>query len=226
MKKKLVSLMIAASMMGSAASAALFSDVRNHWAAEYINTLSDKGYINGVSSDKFAPEGTLTRAEYLKIIMNVTGIKQSAYRKGECLELSGAEWYAPYLQGALDKGLVPKEMIASYNVSVVTNADGSTKAVYGGAFNGSLPITRQEMAVLTQHMYQYQQNAKTMQSIVEPKPLEFNDTSSISDWARSSIELAVAQGFIFGMDNGNFEPNATTTRAQAAAIAFRVLGKI
>ena len=37
--------------------------------------------------------------------------------------------------------------------------------------------------------------------------------------------LIVISGFIFGMDNGNFEPNSTATRAQAAAIAFRVLGK-
>lgn len=225
LKRKITALLIAVSVIGSNAYAALFSDSRNHWAAEYINTLSDKGIINGVSEDKFAPNGTVTRAEYLKIIMNVTGIATTDFRSGECLELNGSEWYAPYLQSALDKGLIPKEMIASYSVEIINDEITGTRAVYSGAFNGSLPITRQEMAVLTQHMYQYQQNARTMQNTVEPAKLDFEDIGSISDWALPSVELAVAQGFIFGMDNGNFEPNSTATRAQAAAIAFRVLGK-
>ncbi len=222
--KKIAVLLVSACMLFNSVAYAAFNDVKNHWAAEYINALSEKGIINGVTKTTFAPNGTVTRAEYLKIAMNVTGIKTSTYRKGECLELNGGEWYAPYLQGALDKGLIPKEMITSYDIEII-DKDGSSRAVYKGEFHGALPITRQEMAVLTQHMYQYQQNAKTMQNTFEPKKLTFGDTASISEWAMPSVELAVAQGFIFGMDNGNFEPNSTATRAQAAAIAFRILGK-
>lgn len=223
MKKLVVSVLSAVVMLNTIAFAA-FDDIKNHWAAEYINSLSEKGIINGVSKNIFAPNGTVTRAEYLKIMMNVTGIAAVTARKGECLDAKTTDWYAPYLQGALDKGLIPKEMIASYEIEIIDNGSQS-RAVYKGEYNGELPITRQEMAVLTQHMYQYQQNAKTMQSVFEPKELTFGDTASISDWAKPSVEIAVAQGFIFGMDNGNFEPNSTATRAQAAAIAFRVLGK-
>ncbi len=222
--KKIAVLLISVSMLFTSVASAAFDDVKNHWAAEYINSLSDKGIINGVTSNIFAPNGTVTRAEYLKMMMNVTKIRTSTFRKGECLELDGSEWYAPYLQGALDKGLIPKEMIALYSLEIIDN-NGDSRAVHKGQFNGQLPITRQEMAVLSQHMYQYQQNAKTMQNMFEPKKLTFGDTASISDWALPSVELAVAQGFIFGMDNGNFEPNSTATRAQAAAIAFRILGK-
>jgi len=224
--KKIISLLLVASFLGTSASAALFTDIRTHWASEYINTLTQKGIVNGVTQTKFAPEGTVTKSEYLKMIMNVVGIGTVPYRKGECLELGGGEWYCQYLQSALDKGLIPKEMVAGYDVDVRTTSTGETKAVYYGSFNGGMPITRQEMAVLTQNMYQYQQNARTMQTNTEPKKLEFGDVASIDDWALSAVEIAVAQGFIFGMDSGNFEPNSTATRAQAAAIIFRVLGKV
>ena len=225
MKKIITVAVIAATLLNTFITALAYDDVKNHWAAEYINSLTEKGVINGVSKNLFAPEGNVTRAEFLKIIMNVTKVKPSAVRVGECLELSGDEWYAQYVQGALDKGLIPKEMISEYRVEIIDDGTNS-RAIYKGTFNGQMPITRQEMAVLTQHMYQYQLNAKTMQDVFEAQELKFADIASISDWALPSVEMAVAQGFIFGMDNGNFEPNSTTTRAQAAAIAFRVLGKV
>lgn len=224
--KKFIAMLMSFVLLGTTANAALFTDTRKHWASEYINALSDKGIINGVSETVFAPNSSVTRAEYLKMIMNTVGMKTTLARKGECLELGGSEWYAPYLQSVLDKGLLPQEMITDYSVDIITNKDGKTSALYHGAFNGALPITRQEMAVLTQNLYQYQQNARTMQATKKPLPLKFGDAASISDWAVSSVELAVAQGFIMGMENGNFEPNSTATRAQAAAIIYRVLGKV
>lgn len=224
--KKLISLILSAAIFGVSAQAALFTDTRKHWASEYINALSEKGIVNGVSDTIFAPNGTVTRAEYLKMIINTVGISTVSFRKGECLELSGKEWYAPYLQSALDKGLIPKEMISGYSADVVTDNSGSTRAVYKGSFNAALPITRQEMAVLTMNLYQYQQNARTMQTSKEPRPLTFGDNASIASWALSSVALAVAQGFILGMETGDFEPNSTATRAQAAAIIYRVLGKV
>lgn len=224
--KKLISLILSIAIFGVSAQAALFTDTRKHWASEYINALSEKGIVNGVSDTIFAPNGTVTRAEYLKMIINTVGISTVNFRKGECLELTGKEWYAPYLQSALDKGLIPKEMISGYSADVVTDNSGKTRAVYKGSFNAALPITRQEMAVLTMNLYQYQQNARTMQTSKEPRPLTFGDNASIASWALSSVELAVAQGFILGMETGNFEPNSTATRAQAAAIIYRVLGKV
>ena len=224
--KKLISLLMSVALFGMSANAALFTDTRTHWASEYINALSEKGVINGVSETVFAPNSAVTRAEYLKMIMNSVGMKTVSARKGECLELKGSEWYAPYLQAVVDEGLLPKEMITDYSVEIVTKADGTTKAVYKGAFNGALPITRQEMAAITQNLYQYQQNARTMQTTKKPEPLRFGDSASISSWAVPAVELAVAQGFIVGMENGNFEPNSTATRAQAAAIIYRVLGKV
>ena len=134
MKKLVVSVLSAVVMLNTIAFAA-FDDIKNHWAAEYINSLSEKGIINGVSKNIFAPNGTVTRAEYLKIMMNVTGIAAVTARKGECLDAKTTDWYAPYLQGALDKGLIPKEMIASYEIEIIDNGeDIAIKGVRSGYY--------------------------------------------------------------------------------------------
>lgn len=224
--KKYTALVLAIAMFSSAtAFAASFTDIKGHWAEEIITELAGKGIIKGYTENTFAPDGMVTRAEFLKMAMEITGIKTVPYRYEECLEATSADWFAPYLQSALDKGIIPDNMITGYNVKVVKNADGTTNAVYEGAFNGNLSITREEMAVIAQYTYQYTRNANTMKDMAESSDLTFTDVDDISGWAYETVKLAAAQGFIGGMDDGTFMPKATATRAQAATIISRMMNK-
>lgn len=222
-----VSIMAALSINASAID---FTDVSGHWAEETINVLADKGIVNGVTNTEFVPEGEVTRAQYLKMIMEALGVEPVAYRNGECLEATADEWYGPYLQKALDIGLIPDEMIAGCKKSVEYEVDESGKAtssklVYSGAFNGNLPITREEMAVLTQGFYQYTRTILTNTAVDLSQIADFADQEEIDDWAQMSIKQAVANGFIDGMDYNMFKPKDSATRAQAATIIFRVISK-
>lgn len=227
--KRFISIIISLFMLNTAVYAAGFVDTKDHWAENTINRLVDRGIVNGVDASHFNPNGTVTRAEYLKMMMGLTGIGTVPYRQGECLDATARDWYAVYLQSALDKGLIPKEMIASYkaNVTVTTDENGNTvsSVKYTGAFNGNLPIEREEMAALSMHLYQYVLNAKTMQGMAEPEGVDFPDMDEISVWAQPSVRLAVAAGFIEGMDDGTFQPRETATRAQAATILGRILDR-
>lgn len=226
MKLKKISaivLSISTAFASANAFAAEFEDISGHWAEITINRLADKGVVNGVTETKFDPDSRVTRAEYLKMVMNAANISTAPYRYGKCLEVQPGDWYAPYVQGALDKGLIPPNMITGYTAEVVTNNDGTSEAVYGGAFNGILPITREEMAVLTQYAYQYTRNANTMKKIAEAVEMPFTDADDISGWAYETVKLAYSQGFIDGMGDGTFSPSATATRAQAAVIIERLL---
>ncbi|MCD8391314.1 MAG: S-layer homology domain-containing protein [Firmicutes bacterium] len=207
------------------ALAASFTDISGHWAEDTIIALADGGVVNGVTETEFQPDEKVTRAEFLKMVMNAVGIETVEYRYGECLEVKSDDWFAPYVQSALDKGIMPSNMITGYTVEVVTDEDGSTRAVYGGAFNGILPITREEMAVMTQYMYQYTRNANTMKDMEGASEMPFTDVGDISGWAYETVKLAYAQGFIDGMDDGTFSPTATATRAQAAIIISRLMAK-
>ncbi len=230
LKKITAAVLAAAVMTANAAYAASFTDIWGHWAEKIIIRLADSGVINGITPTKFAPEGTVTRAQFLKMAMETNGIKPVDFREGECLDAVKTDWCGGYMQSALDKGLIPSEMIGGYSVNVVsqTDADGNitSKAVYTGAFGPNTPINREEMAVITQNTYQYSLNASTMRDMSEPGKKEFSDAENISEWALASVKLACAQGFIEGMDDGSFAPTATATRAQAAAIISRVMDKV
>lgn len=45
-----------------------FPDIKNHWAAKYINVVADKGWITGYKDGTFKPEQHITRAEAIIII--------------------------------------------------------------------------------------------------------------------------------------------------------------
>ena len=217
-------------MLNISAAAAEFKDTKGHWAEQTINFLADRDVINGIEPGVFAPDKEVTRAQYLKMIMEVTGMSTAPYRGGECLELNGSEWYAPYLQSALDKGLVPSSMITGFkqNVEYKVDENGTateSKVVYSGAFNGDLVITREEMAVLTQYIYQYTRTILTNKPVDSQDTNSFTDEDKISSWAITSVKLAAANGFIEGMEDGSFKPQNGATRAQAATIILRVSEK-
>lgn len=230
MKKLITAALASVMLVTSSAMAVDFEDTRGHWAETAIRTLADRGVINGMTDTIYMPDGNVTRAQYLKMIMEATGVAPAPYREGECLELRGAEWYAPYLQKALDIGLIPHAMIAGFRESVEYSVDDngtatSSKVLYSGAFNGDLPISREEMAVFTQYFYQYTRNAKTNNMPDINMAASFLDEQNIADWAQISVKLANVNGFIDGMDDNTFRPADPATRAQAAAIILRVMNK-
>ncbi len=230
--KKIIIGILSASMlcMSTAYASGDFKDISGHWAEGTIKVLAQQGIVNGVDKDTFMPDGNVTRAEYLKMISEVTGVKPAPFRSGECLELKGNEWYAGYVQTALDAGLIPQSMITGFkqNVEYTVDENGratSSKVITSGAFNGDLTITREEMAVLTQYFYQYTRTVKTNTPTETDKIEDFEDQENISKWAVTSVKQAVANGFIEGMEDNIFKPADTATRAQAATVIFRVMTK-
>lgn len=230
LKKITAAVLVIAAISSVTAYAEEFTDIDGHWAEQIILDLAEKGVVNGVTASSFKPEGTVTRVEFLKMAMEAAGIKTVEFRNAECLDATEKDWYSGYLQSALDKGLIPAEMINNYSIEVVTKEDENgnitSKAIYNGAFVGNLPITREEMASIAQVTYQYSLNAITLASMEKPVDLEFTDADLISEWALPNVRLACAQGFIVGMDDGSFLPKSTATRAQAAAIISRIMEKL
>lgn len=224
--KRLTAAVILSSMaIASSASAADFADIKGHWAEDIINNLANAGVVSGVSDTEFNPDGTVTRAEFLKMAMGAAGIEEVAFRSGECLDVTASDWYGGCVQSALDKGLIPDDMIGSLALKIVENENGS-KAVYSGYFSGSTPIKREEMAYITQSVYQYSLDENTMDEMGMPEDMYFTDVSSISLWAFNGVLYAYSNGFVSGMDDDTFRPQETATRAQAATIINQLLEKM
>ena len=121
--KKIVSLAISASLVAStaiSAYAARFSDLpSDHWAYTYVDTLVNAGTINGFEDGTFRPSGTVTRAEFVKMIGNGPTRREKDFE-----DVSPEHWAYEY---------------------IMTSGLGSENDTM---FNPSTPITRGEVAVM------------------------------------------------------------------------------
>lgn len=83
-----------------------FTDIKVWWQKKYINTAISLGMVSR-NNTKFNPNGFVSRAEALKMmILLFIGEIPNFYRK-ELNDVSGSEWYAKYVEYALNYDLLP-----------------------------------------------------------------------------------------------------------------------
>lgn len=58
----------------------------------------------------------------------------------------------------------------------------------------------------------------------QPEPLPFTDVSE-TDWFHDAVQYVYDNGLMDGVGDGQFAPNATTTRAQLVTILYRLAGE-
>ena len=206
-----------------------FTDIQGHWAEDVIKTLAENDKVSGVGDGKFNPDGTVTRAEFLKMAMDSLGIVGHAYRDGECLDATNDDWYCYYLQGALDKDIIPEEMIEDCDFTNVTKTlkestekEKAVRAnvnVYTGKFYGDKPITREEMAVIATRCKNYKmRNWRDWDNERRIPVFSFKDSDEIDEKYISYVVHAYNLKYIDGMEDGRFAPKENLTRAQAAVV--------
>lgn len=177
-----------------------FVDVKDAvWAREAINTLADKGIINGVSETEFAPNATVTRAQFAKMLMGAFGYTANAYTTSSFKDVSTSDWCFQYVE-------------AAYNLGIINGVEEDV-------FAPNALITRQDMAVMVSRAAAV--SGKTISAVGESK--SFADESGIASYAKSAVDELVKGGIINGLSDTEFAPNANATRAQAAKILFGIL---
>ena len=86
-----------------------FVDTKGHWAEDYILELYEMNIVEGRSEGVFDPNGTINRAEIVKIITLLFDIDVPDPEDVEddpCPDVDQNMWYAPYFQAAVDNGIV------------------------------------------------------------------------------------------------------------------------
>ena len=58
------------------AADAPFSDIKNHWSYDYVNTAYERGYVTGKPGNIYDPEGSVTRAECVTILGRLCGAEK------------------------------------------------------------------------------------------------------------------------------------------------------
>lgn len=177
-----------------------FGDLDAHsWAKDDILYLYNKGIVSGVSGSRFAPENSVKREEFVKMLVEALDINISGNYSG-FFDSTQSAWYEKYLAAAKESGIVQGRADGSFGV-------GNT-------------ITRQDMAVMMLRAL----TAKNITPDTVNAAEGFSDSGDISSYANEAVSLMQQCGLINGMGDGTFAPHQNATRAQAAVIIRRVLG--
>lgn len=172
-----------------------FDDVKGHWAENEINTLAGDGIINGVGNNLFVPNRNISRAEFVTLTVKAFNITRGSY-DGSFADVQSGDWYADAVGKALSAGIISKD----------TN------------FRPNDPITREEMVKVITGGWLINNERPQWVNMAQ-----FNDKESISAWAADYVDIAVTLGLVKGDNYGNFNPKKSTTRAEAAAVIYRLL---
>ena len=99
-----------------------FPDIKGHWAESSIKHAVTQGYVNGYTDGSFRPENSLTRAEFMKMLVAALGLETKTGGSGK--------WYKPYVDAAIAEGIYKKGDFANeaYEKSL-TRAEMATVVV-------------------------------------------------------------------------------------------------
>lgn len=195
----LLSLAMAASMLASTAAAA-YTDVPAEDAlAPEVEKATEYGLMNGYGNGIFGFKDSMTRAQFVTVLSRM-------------MNWEGAEDLVT-AQMAL-----PEDLLAEYRTAVnaavkydVVDADA--------AFRPNDAITRAEMA----EMLVRSLGLKSAAAMAEKEnSLPFQDVTERSGY----ISVAYDIGMTKGTSATTFTPDATATRAQAAAMLLRIYEKL
>ena len=184
---------------GTAVDAAVvFGDISGcEWARTAIAMLTAKGSIGGKAEGIFAPDDSITREEFIKIIMLTFdyGVSDSATNFDDA---PAGAWYTPYISRAVGSGIV----------------SGISDTYFGTGSN----VTRQDAAVL---LYRVMTDKKA-NFTENGEYIEFVDGGTIADYAAEAVEKLTKSGIVNGTDGNRFLPCGSCTRAEAAKLIYEV----
>ena len=170
------------------------------WAKEAVEYMTEKGIISGLGDGTFCPNRNVTRAEFVKMLVNAFGFSGSTDKGALFDDVTPDKWYFDHVSVAFQNGI----------------ARGKGNAFFGADEN----ITRQDMAVMLYNAA----SAKNLVAKVETKA-EFADGEEIADYAREAVNTFSSAKVISGTGDGYFSPRTFATRAQAAQIIYNLLVK-
>ena len=207
-KQRILSALLALCIVFSLVPTALaekaddFTDVsRSDWYYQFVDYVTSKGYFNGVADKTFAPADNMTRAMFVTVLFRFHGAKgdrsQSAFT-----DVAPGEWYTDAINWAAANRIV----------------DG----VGNGKFAPNDPITRAQMCTMIERYLDLYRKAWKV-TLPESGSLSVMvDESAIPAWALAAVKQCQRHGLVNGFEDGTFRPNELSTRAQVAAVIYRM----
>ncbi|PIQ78755.1 hypothetical protein COV81_04385 [Candidatus Peregrinibacteria bacterium CG11_big_fil_rev_8_21_14_0_20_41_10] len=178
-----------------------FNDVdldnyENIWYSNDLLELANDNIIQG-SQDGFSPANSITRAEYITMLVRHYNLKGDCLGSTKFSDVEAGAWYDANICTAYEHGLI--------------KGDDN-----GNTVRPNAPINRAEATQILANFSGALVNADTNNT--------FTDVKS-SDWYYNAVGKAFNQEIVKGRDNEHFAPSENLNRAEAAALVNRVKHK-
>ncbi|MFK2826318.1 S-layer homology domain-containing protein [Bacillus sp. B190/17] len=179
------------------ASAQVFNDAKNHWAAKEIQALVDAGVINGYDDGTFRPDAQVKRGQFIAFLVRALDLPpgDSAFKDVP----PGSSLY--------------KDIAAAKKAGLLLgNAEGYALA--------NDPVTRSDVAVMLDRAMQLKGDYPTKAK------LTYKDAADITRYAYESVQRMTHYGLIKGTADNEFLPKKIATRGESAVFVYRMMEKL
>lgn len=164
------------------------------WYYDAVYAVYDMGLMEGVGSNLFAPQLTLSRATVVTVLYRLAGSPEVS---GENVftDVADSAWYTDAVKWASESGVV--------------------KGYGNGTFAPDKAVTRQELAAMFYRFRAYEGGDVTVDA---DALAAYNDADQVASWAKNAMSWAVSNGVLKGMPGKLLKPEDNATRAQMAQI--------
>ena len=189
---------IARASLNVGALAPSFTDMEGHWAASHAEYLLQKGVFS--PSAAFNPGTKVSNEMAATMLSRYLGVDTALY-EDVILPYTDvqkiASWALPHVKAMYALGVMKGSTDAAGR-SVLRPQDNCTRA--------------QIMTIL----------GRTLERGYVYEACSFTDSGKIPTWARDHIDLLAGLGIVTGSDAGKVNPLGTITRAEFAALLYRL----
>ena len=182
-----------------------FTDTIGHWAESYINEAAGLGLINGMDVGIYAPDSTMTRAQFVTILWRSKGSPEPNGTSSFTDLGAGSDWFSDAVAWAEENQVV----------------DG----VDVGKFDPNGQVTREQIATILFRMSG--DEAGNGQQYADIYEQAFTDSASVGSWAKEAVWWAVYHEIWCGANSTDvgtvLAPTQPANRAQIAVMIVRYL---
>ena len=179
-----------------------FSDLTHCTYEKEIIALAQMGIMQGMGNGRFAPEASLSRAQFAALLVRTLGLPD---HPGEAFEdVSADAWFA-------------RPIVTAVHYSLVAGRGAGRFDPHGG-------VTVQEAAVMLQRAARLAGDDGAVPP-AQDVLAQFDDYRQAASWAAEGLAFCVRRGILApeGMD---LQPARALTRGETAALLFRLLGVV
>lgn len=192
--KRIISILLLVVMLSPAFDAfaeITYTDITNeHWAAEYIKILTNRGILYGTPEGKILPDDNITRAEISAMISRTYDSDEYVDMSEPSFDDIKGHWARKDIERLVAKGIILKDEC-------------------GELFNPDYELTRIEMIRYVLRWLELSDAADAFNG-----DTEYTDDAYISEPDKSYITVAAKYGIISGYPDGSVQPYGRITRGE------------